>query len=72
MKKCLHGEIRDPCNLIRECHLRGVTNPQQITMDEFGTNTISRVVSKMVTAVDLSFGSLDDTCLIPQTDWKSG
>jgi hypothetical protein len=34
MKKYLHGEIRDPRNLIRECRLRGVTNPQQITMDE--------------------------------------
>jgi hypothetical protein len=35
MKKYLHGEIGDPHNLIRECHLRGVTNPQQISMDEF-------------------------------------
>jgi hypothetical protein len=34
VKKFLRGEIRDPHNLIRECHLRSMTNPQQITMDE--------------------------------------
>ncbi len=34
VKKNLGGEIRDPRNLIWECQLRGMTNPQQITMDE--------------------------------------
>jgi hypothetical protein len=34
MKKYLRGETRDPHNLIRKCHLCGMTNSQQITMDE--------------------------------------
>jgi hypothetical protein len=53
MKKYLHGEIRDPHNLIRECRLRGVTNPQQITMDElrmefFVCKQISRFLKRTV------------------------
>ncbi len=34
MQKYIAGRVRDPRNLFRECALRGIKDPRQITMDE--------------------------------------